>query len=252
MSAATTNDQVIPHVRAALARLAGVREMDGRVVVDLPIMYPSGAMVVVQIDQSGDKVLVSDMGYGLVEAELVAAQEFYGAAATKAADDFSVGFDGYAIFALWVPASRIESAIACVANASCRAAADAVRRAAEVQSRNRNEQIYDRVATVFGKRFVAKTAEIAGRYASWDAHNVIVFPDRRRAVFEYMTSHANSISSKFMMFSDIRSVDESISLNSVVRSLDELDEKARIISDVANIVPIKASDDEIRRFAEAA
>ncbi|MBZ0325594.1 MAG: hypothetical protein K8F57_05285 [Alphaproteobacteria bacterium] len=238
-------------VREALSRLATTREMDGRVVVDLPIMYPSGAMVVVQVERNGDKVLVSDMGCGLVEAELSAADEYYGTAAKKAAEAYSVGFDGYAIFALWVPIGRIESAIVCVGNASCRAASEAVRRASEVQSRSQNERIFDRIARVFGKERVSRTTEIAGQHVSWEAHNVIVFPNRRRAVFEYMTNHTNSVSNKFMMFSDIRAADSSISLNSVVKSLDELGEKAQMVGDVANIVPLKASDEQFRQFAEA-
>lgn len=251
MSIMTSNQVLVERVREAVARLAGAREMDGRVVVDLPIMYPSGAMVVVQVERNGDKVLASDMGYGLVEAELSAAEEFYGVSATRAAEEFSVGFDGYAIFALWVSIDRLESAIVCVGNASSRAAAEAVRRASDIQSRSQNERIFDRIAKVFGKKSVARKTEIPGRHASWDAHNVIVFPDRRRAVFEYMTNHANSISNKFMMFSDIKAVDDSISLNSVVKSLDDLGEKAQLVGDVANIVPMRATDDQFRRFAEA-
>lgn len=251
MSIAARNQHLKERAQEAVARLSGAREMDGRIVVDLPLMYPSGAMVALQIEQSSDKILVSDMGHGLVEAELTAADEYYGAAAAKAADEFSVGFDGYAIFALWVPVSRIESAIVCVGNASCRAAADAIRRAVEAQSRNENERIYDRIAGIFGRRMVSKRAEIAGRYAAWDAHNVIVFPNRHRAVFEHMSSHANSVSSKFMMFSDIKAVNGNISLNSVVRSLETLDEKAKLVGDVANIISVGAPDDQFRYFAEA-
>jgi hypothetical protein len=251
MNITTSTQVLIERVREAVVRLAGAREMDGRVVVDLPIMYPSGAMVVVQVERNGDKVLVSDMGYGLVEAELSAAEEFYGSSAAKAADEFSVGFDGYAIFALWVPIGRLESAVACVGNASSRAAAEAVRRAANVQSRSQNERIFDRIAKVFGKKIVTRSAEISGRHVAWPAHNVVVFPNRRRAIFEYMTNHANSASNKFMMFSDIRAVDESISLNTVVKSVDELGEKAQMVGDVANIVPMQATDDQFRRFAEA-
>ena len=80
---------------------------------------------------------------------------------------------------------------------------------------------------------------------------MIMLPNRRRAIFEYMTNHTNSVSNKFMMFSDIRAADSSISLNTVVRSLDDLGEKAQMVGDVANIVPLKASDEQFRHFAEA-
>ncbi|WP_156907282.1 hypothetical protein [Thalassobaculum salexigens] len=251
MSFSILNPELIESVHAALGRLAAAREMNDRLLVDLPVMYPSGATAVVQVEQNRDRVLVSDLGHGLIEAEMAAAEEFFGPAARRTADEFSVNFDGYAIFALWVPIGRLEAAIACVANASCRAAAEAIQKASEMQVRNQNEQIFERVSSVFGKNMVIKKTEIEGRHISWSAHNVIVFPNKSRAIFEYMTGHANSVSNRYMMFSDIKSADHSISLNSVVNSIDELGEKAQMISDVANIVPIKATDDQYRRFAKA-
>ena len=66
-----------------------------------------------------------------------------------------------------------------------------------------------------------------------------------------MTSHPNSVSSRFLMFSDIKSADEDISLNAVVRDLSSVDEKAQIIGNVANIVAFDATDEELKRFAKA-
>ena len=66
-----------------------------------------------------------------------------------------------------------------------------------------------------------------------------------------MNSHPNSVSSRFLMFSDIKSADEDISLNAVVRDLSSVDEKAQIIGNVANIVAFDAADEELKRFAKA-
>ena len=66
-----------------------------------------------------------------------------------------------------------------------------------------------------------------------------------------MTSHPNSVSSRFLMFSDIKSADEGISLNAVVRDLSSVDEKAQIIGNVANIVGFDATDEDLKRFAKA-
>lgn len=252
MSVSSINQELVAKVREAVLRLSSPREMDGRVLIDLPIMYPSGALVVVQIQQSADKILVSDMGHGLIEAELMAADSHYPSAASKAAADYAVKFDGYAIFALWVPVSRIESAIVSVANASSRAAIDAVAKASEVRARDQNERIYERVREIFGARKVSKKQEIIGKHSAWEAHNVIITPNKSLAVFEYMTGHQVSVSSKFFMFSDIRSSNPDISLNAVVKSMSELTEKTKLITDVANIVPVDAPADLYRRYAEAA
>lgn len=238
-------------VRSALQRIASVRELDGKIAVSLPVMYPSGATVVVEVERNDDRYWVSDMGYGLVEAEMSGAQTFYGKIASRIADDFGICFDGNAMFALWVASSRLEAAITCVANASNRACSEAILQATEAKSRRQNEKIFDRVKAVFGERSVTRSADIVGRHAHWEAHNVVVFPNRHRAVFEHMTSHTTSVSTKFLMFSDIKSAEADISLNAMVRDIAALDEKGQMIGDVANILSLSASDDQIIEYARA-
>jgi hypothetical protein len=237
-------------VTEALGRIANWRDSGGRIMIDLPLMYPSGSMVVVDAEQNRDKIWVSDMGQGLVEAEMMGASDSYGSVASKAAKDYGVEYDGNSIFALWVPASRIEAAIVCVANASHTAAADAVRHASEVHSRRHDDMIYERIVRVFGRPIVAKSVEISGLRTVWEAHNVVLFPNGRKAVFEFMTKHPTSVSSKFLKFSDMKSAPLPISLNAVVPDL-ELDPRSQMIGDVANIVTIEAEDDALRGYAEA-
>ena len=134
-----------------LSRLSRCREEDGRMLIDLPIMHPSGAMVVVEVECNRDKFMVSDMGYGLVEAEFMAAQDFYGSAAKKMADEFSVEFRESSIFSRWVSGAQLESAIICVSNASSKAASEAISRASEAQKQQQNVRVFDRIAEVFGR-----------------------------------------------------------------------------------------------------
>lgn len=241
----------VDRVRNALQRVASVQELDGKVSVSLPVMYPSGATAVVEIERNDDKYWVSDMGYGLVEAEMSGGQTFYGRIASRVAEDFGVGFDGNAVFALWVSSSRLEAAITCVANASNRACSEAILQATEAKSRRQNEKIFERMRGVFGERSVARSADIIGKHAHWEAHNVVVFPNRHRAIFEHMTAHTTSVSTKFLMFSDIKSADEDISLNAMVRDLNALDEKGQMIGDVANILSLTASNQQIMKYARA-
>tara|TARA_R110000850_G_scaffold66852_4_gene148366 strand:- start:753 stop:1490 length:738 start_codon:yes stop_codon:yes gene_type:complete len=238
-------------VREALRKIASIRDIDGKTIVSVPIMYPSGATAAVEIERNGDNFWVSDMGYGLVEAEMSGAETFYSKIASRIADDFGIGYDGNAMFALWVPSSKLEGAIVCVANASNKASSEAVLRATEAKMRVQNERIFDRIKTVFGERFVARSAEVIGRHAQWEAHNVVVFPNRHRAIFEHMTSHTTSVSTKFLMFSDIKAADLDVSLNAMVRDINALGEKGQMIGDVANIMPISASDTQIMDYAKA-
>lgn len=241
-------------VADATERLMACRDSTGgKVMIDVPVTYPSGSSVVIEIEQNADRIWVSDMGMGLVEAEMMAAQESYQSLARAKADEFGVSYDNSAMFVLWVPTGRLEAAIVCVANASAQAAADAVRHAAEVTSRKQSAVVFERVREVFGARYVSKSVEIRGKRSSWEAHNVVLFPDAHRAIFEPMTMNANSISSKFLMFSDLRElVSPHLSLNAVVESVTELDSKAQMVGDVANIIDLKASDAVFREYGAAA
>lgn len=138
-----TTDQM-QIVRRALERIASVSDPDGRIMVSVPVMYPSGATSTVEVQINRGKCWVSDQGFGLVEAEYLGATEYYPKAARDAAEAYGVQFDGNAVFALWVPISRIEAAIVCVSNASNRAASEAIRVASEQKSSRRNDEIFER------------------------------------------------------------------------------------------------------------
>lgn len=251
MTTFDTKDQM-QIVRRALERIASVSDPDGRIMVSVPVMYPSGATSTVEVQINQDNCWVSDQGFGFVEAEYLGATEYYPKAARDAAEAYGVQFDGSAVFALWVPKSRIEAAIVCVSNASNRAASEAIRVASEKKSSRRNDEIFERITSIFGPQIVAKSAEIRGRHVAWPAHNVVSFPDRHQAVFEYMTRHSNSASSKFFMFSDLKQADENMSLNAVVANVSSLDAKAQMVGDVANIISIDSTEDSYRRYARAA
>jgi hypothetical protein len=219
--------------------------------LDVPVTYPSGSAVVVEIERNGDKVWVADMGVGFVEAEMMGARDSYQHLARAKAAEFGVSFDGDAMFVLWAALDRLEAAVVCVANASAQAAADAVRQASEVQSRRQADEVFERVKRAFGNSVVARSIDIAGKRTTWEAHNVVEFPNARRAVFEPMTKNAISVSSKFLMFSDLRDADLPMSLNVVVQDIKSLDAKAQMVGDVANIIELDASDEVFWKYGMA-
>lgn len=266
-----SNNPTLKRVEEALRRVVSVRGLDDRVVVNVPVMYPSGASATIEIvrnaelgivrdaeldfvrnaELGGDYFWVSDLGYGQAEAMMSGAEIPFAGIASKVAAEFGISFDGNTVFALRVASSRLESAIVCVANASNKACSEAIQKANEARYQQKNEEIYDRIRGVFGGRRVTRSIEIAGKHASWRAHNVVVL-ERRRAVFEHMTQHNASISSKFIMFTDLKDTfRDEISLNAVVDDIGVLGSKGGMIADLANIIPITATDQQITRYAEA-
>lgn len=230
----------------AVSRLM-VSRVDGeRARLSVPVLYPSGSGAAVEVVMNGDKCFVSDLAIGQAEADMQGAGSFYNHAASKAAERFSVGFDGMSIFAVWASLDRIESAIISVANASVTASSNAIFKAIDDKEKKRNAELFDRVATIFGKADVSKEEEIPGREAFWPAHNVVTLVDKRKAVFEYVTESQNSVAAKFMMFSDLSKSPFRYSLNSVVRNLDRMGAKGSMLADVSYIMPIAANDTAFR------
>ncbi|MBC6437360.1 MAG: hypothetical protein GDA52_04295 [Rhodobacteraceae bacterium] len=253
MTGERTNSRLQERLKEAFAGLMASRHsIGGRILLDVPTIYPSGASAVVEIEQNGDRVRVSDMGNGLLEAEMMAAQDSYQPLARKKAEAFGIRFDNRAMFTLWVPEGRVEGAIVCVANASTQAAAEAVRAASEVRSRQRSELLFERIDRVFGSRAVARTAEIKGRRATWNARNVVTLPNARRAIFEPMNNNTISVSGKFLMFTDIREAETGIALNAVVEDSQNLNAKAQMVADIASIIDLRSPDETFIRLGAAA
>jgi hypothetical protein len=216
------------------------------------VQYPSGALSVVEIERHGKTWWISDMGHGLLESEYVSAASGFARAASEIAKSYGINFDGNAIFALRVPEDQLDSGIVAVSNASVRAAAESIRAESERKREVRVDQVFERLSRVFPDAEVIRKFEIQGEHASWEAHNVVRFSGANNlAIFEYMSHHAQSVSAKFLMFSDLKRK-PNLMLNAVVSDPDKLDSKGRMIDDVATIVRVDAADETFRRLAAVA
>jgi hypothetical protein len=237
----------------AVSRLMAVHVDSDTARVSVPVLYPSGSGCSVEIIVNDGRCFVSDLALGHLEAEMQGADEFYGHSAKRAADHFGVGYDGLSVFAQWASLDKIETAVAAVANASVQAATSAILRAAEETYKHKNIEVFELVREIFGPQLVAKSMDIGGRDASWEAHNVVTFPDRQRAIFEFVSESQNSIANKFMMFSDLSKADSpGLSLNSVVKSLARIGKKGAMLAEVSNVIELSANVDEFKRYARVA
>lgn len=236
----------------AMKRLVSSGKFGNKTVVSLPVVFPSGAHAGVEIQITGEDCFVSDIGQGFNEAQNYGASDFYRHSAKIASERFGTKYDGLNMFVLKTSINKIEAAIVAVANASAIAARDSVERAAIEKTKNTNTELFYRVQNIFGSKQVSKVAELKGNQVSWDAHNVVNI-NGRFAVFEYVADHPNAISNKFMMFTDLsRSKNVNTILNAVVQDIKKISEKGQLIADVANIVPLNATDNQFQSYAKVA
>jgi hypothetical protein len=237
-------------VEEAVRKIVSFRAAPNGFSVSVPVSYPNGNFAALHVSENGGTVLVTDQGLGRLESEYFGADLYFDAQAQKAADAFGVAYDGYSLFALKVPLSRIDGALAAVANASVRAAASAIQRASEIKARYTNEQIFDRLVEFFGARRVEKHTEIQGAHDRWEVHNVVSLENRLQSVFEFVAGHQASIAAKFYMFSDLKKTDQKISLCSVVEDMDAFRKaKSRPLADISNVVPFTAPKEVFEMYA---
>lgn len=231
-------------------RIASVRADGASVRVSVPVVYPNGNMAALELTPNDDSVFITDMGLGHLESEYSGAEAYFDSQAKKAAERFGVSYDGYNLFALRVPLGSLEAAMVSVANASVQAATNAIFRSMEDRASASNEQVFERLTSVFGKNSVEKTMEIKGLRDTWPVHNVVPLESGAKAVFEYVSSHQTSISNKFYMYSDIKNSDNKFSLNSVVESMDAFNKaKGQLLADISHVIPLTAANDQFRRYA---
>ena len=236
----------------AVARLMFSNVQGDRAQITVPVLFPSGARACVEILLNDGNCFVTDLGFGQTEAEMYGAMDFYDPAVRLAASKFGVGYDGFSVFAAWAAIDNIERAIGAVANASVSAAANATMRAAEGRERRIDVDLFARVVGIFGPHKVARSMELSGKEDTWPAHNVVSLPNGRRAVFEFVSDSPISVSSKFLMFSDLSRRKGEFSLTSVVADISKVKGKRAMLADVSRIIEIGAPESDFRKFAEAA
>lgn len=235
-------------VQQALNDLVGLRREGNNSFVSLPLLYPSGSSVVVRIFDEGRTFLVTDMGLGWDEVEMMGAtHQMYLGIARKIADASGVVFDNHSFFVLQVTKNQLSGAIAAVANCSLEAAIQSAYAFAEKKINEGNERLYLRLDRVFTPRKVKVERYVTIRGASsheWPVSNLVRMGPHG-AIFEAVAKHANSVSNVATKFMDISRADASPHCIAVVQSKAEFGNYSGVLAPVARIIEQSANDDTL-------
>ncbi|MBN9585089.1 MAG: hypothetical protein BGN84_15745 [Afipia sp. 62-7] len=190
-------------VDAAIAQLISAEHFIAGSLVSMPVMYPSGASVVLEITSQKDRFFISDRGGGFQEAEYMGAGRTYAREAERIAHDSGIRFDGRDMFIMEVAIEAISSALIVVANCSQQAASISAMRAAERVYRDAKEILITRLEHVYRKETIIKDAKIIGA----SNHNwpvaALVRTEGRPVVFDAVSAHYNSVVSTAAKFHDL-------------------------------------------------
>lgn len=235
-------------IEAAIRSLVTRHSAAGEDVICLPIFHPSGATAAVSVTGGPNLFQVSDGGQAYREVEMIGAEHLFRRNASKCAEDFGVAVTGKVITGT-ANAGNLAGFIADVAAASAQISARIVERVAARTEAAMEEELYRRLAGIFGENKVVSRAEIAGASSHKWHISALVHLGARDLVFEAVSNHHSSVYSSATMFHDLALLDRKIKPIAVVESKAAMGPYLSILAQAANVIESDATDDVIERLA---
>ena len=223
-------------VDEAIRKLVSVQHFDAGSIVSMPVMYPSGASVVLEISAQAGRLRVCDRGGGYQEAEFDGAIKVYGRYAARAASEAGVQFDGRDLFVADVPMDRIDGAMSVIASCSAQAAAFCAGRVAERHERFAREALFDKLAAVFGADgFTRDVPMIGASKHEWHV-DAVIRGDNAFTVFNSVSKAYVSAVGTAAKFHDLARLEHAPRRIAVVSSHQDLGDWSGVIASASDAV----------------
>jgi hypothetical protein len=205
----TAMRDLLAEVAHELLRVDAVEHGEG--MVTLPAVYPGGAPVVVHIRREGDTFVVSDRGNGYLAAELLGGLRTYVSLAPAIAAHYGVRYDGDMMFATEVSRPWLTNAIIFTGSASRKAVERTAEKVAEDRDVSYREMLRERIREAFPASQSSFDVSLVGSSTrNWRFAAQVVLASDRRAVFDIVTPHPNSVAAAFIKFEDISMLESGV------------------------------------------
>lgn len=221
--------------------------------VCLPVRYPSGSSVVLQISETGDRCFVTDYGMGYLESELIGAERTFERHAKTIAESCGINYDGRSFFVAEVQKDRLRGAMVVVADCSQRAASYAALKASERAEREIKDEVFERIGSVFGRNNIDRDIDVRGASSHPWPVSFRVKRDDQFSLFEAVTPYHSSVAAVVAKFHDIGRVEYPPPRIIVARSKRALGDYIGVLAPVSSaLLEISASNDDFVRYSIAA
>jgi hypothetical protein len=239
-------------VEAAALQLVTVDVRSTGAFIRTPLLYPSGATVVVRVEPLNGHFFVSDIGLGYQEAELMGTTTSFTRHARLIADESGIRFDSHAFFVATATSEQLSGVVATVANCSHEAVAYAAFRLFDRKVADEAEVLFERLARVFSSDSIQRNAELRGAsQTEWSVASVVRIGSHV-TVFEPVLNHRNSVASVATKFHDIALLENAPERVAVVRKKDDLGTLLGVLAQAGSVINRDAPDSTLRRLARAA
>jgi hypothetical protein len=238
--------QIALELSKALVRVSSNNETAR---LSLPLLYPGGAMVGVEISRLRDGFLVSDGGVARREAGMLGGERSFGRIAHDVAHRFNVRFDHNMMFDLNIAEPELLAAVVSVANAAKTAVENTAMHLAAVEHADYRAYLWDRLSAIYGEKSISrKPLKIKGAAEEWE-FDAAVETQEKFTIFEMVTPNANSVNSAVTKFLDVRDLGDAAPARVAVLTNLRSTPRLPVLGRTARIISVEASDDDFRRAA---
>jgi hypothetical protein len=214
--------------------------------LSLPLLYPGGSRVGVEISKLRDDFLVSDAGAARREAGLLGGERSFAQLAPDIAIRYGVRFDHNMFFDINVERSDLVIAVAAIANASKAAVEATAARLATVEHADHQAMLWERLEHVFTQKRVVKTFQFKGKSELWE-FDAAVQLEGRTSLFEVVTPYANSVNSAVTKFVDIRDLGGRAPNRVAILTNKDRTPHFAVLASTARWIAANANDEAYRR-----
>lgn len=237
--------QIANEVARALIKISA---RDDAARLSLPLMYPGGSTVGVEISRHRDGYLVSDVGSARREAGLMGGERTFVRLAGEVAERFGVRFDRNMIFEMEVARDELVVVVAAVANAAKTAVENTAMMLAATEHADSRAALWEKLDLVYGAKAIQRKAKVRGSSDDWDFDAAVQVRDRL-ALFEVIGPNANAVNSAVTKFLDIKDMGKGAHARFAVLTKRDRTPHLTVLGRTATIVPIDASNDAFRMAA---
>jgi hypothetical protein len=217
--------------------------------ITTPLNYPGGGCVTVMLAPFESFFLVSDAGFGMIEAEMMGAASQFARVAPGIAADAGVEFDQQSFFVSKCRHDDLVGIVGAVANCSKAAVDLAALRLSEKKYAEKEGALVNRLVRLFGEESVSVRPKLSGASShDWTVAASIALPDRQ-SVFDFVKPSPQSIFAAVAKFGDLARLPHPPKRIAVVHRVEALKEYSGLLSHNASIIEEDAPDDVFKRAA---
>lgn len=237
--------QIADEVARALIHISS---RDGSARLSLPLLYPGGSMVGVEISQLREGFLVTDSGGARREAGLMGGEKTFVRIANEIAERFGVRFDRNMIFEMEVTIDELVVVVAAVANAAKTAVENTAMILATTEHADSRAVLWDKLGRVYGSKKIQQKAKVRGKSDSWE-FDAAVETNGHVALFEVIGPNANAVNSAVTKFLDVADIGKSAPKRIAVLTRKNQTPHLPVLGRTATLIPIDASNEAFLRAA---